>query len=239
MNCREYRGGLTELGRGRTPGEASRRVLMSHLDVCEECVRFLEAQRALTAAMGGLAAEEIPSADEFAAPVMAEFDQVHLPLVHPALVPARRRARVVAIRWAAVAGLAAAACLAVIVIHRPAPVARPVAAVPPVTAPTAAMSTQPPRFSTPVKPATRVKQSSSRPAAREAEEPFYPIPYTVPLGPGEWARVERMQIPVAALIAAGFHMQAMDPTATVEADVLVSQDGRARAIRPVSISSSN
>jgi hypothetical protein len=71
------------------------------------------------------------------------------------------------------------------------------------------------------------------------EAQFLPIPYTVPMAPEEHATVVRMEIPVTALIAAGFRVPATDPGATVQADVLVSQDGRARAIRPISISSSN
>jgi hypothetical protein len=77
-----------------------------------------------------------------------------------------------------------------------------------------------------------------RPALPEASQ-FIPIPYTIPLAPEESATVVRMDIPVSALIAAGFQMSATDPGATVQADVLVSQDGRARAIRPISILSSN
>jgi hypothetical protein len=48
-----------------------------------------------------------------------------------------------------------------------------------------------------------------------------------------------MEIPVAKLRAVGYRIQVSDPGAVVEADVLVGQDGRARAIRPLSISSSN
>lgn len=77
-----------------------------------------------------------------------------------------------------------------------------------------------------------------RAAPPEAAQ-FIPIPYTIPLAPEERATVVRMEIPVSALIAAGFQMSATDPGATVQADVLVSQDGRARAIRPISILSSN
>ena len=40
-----------------------------------------------------------------------------------------------------------------------------------------------------------------------------------------------MDLPVAALIAAGFDVRAVDPGATVQADVLTGQDGRAHAIR--------
>jgi hypothetical protein len=76
------------------------------------------------------------------------------------------------------------------------------------------------------------------PVAQDASQ-FITIPYTVPLSPEERATVVRMTIPVTALLAAGFQMPAADPTTTVQADVLVSQDGRARAIRPVSIPNSD
>jgi hypothetical protein len=72
---------------------------------------------------------------------------------------------------------------------------------------------------------TRVRQ------AAEDSEPFVQIPYTVPLSPEETVTVLRMEIPVAALIAAGFNVGNLDPGGVVNADVLVSQDGRARAIR--------
>ena len=79
--------------------------------------------------------------------------------------------------------------------------------------------------------------------AVEAEDarPFLNIPYTVPLSPEEPAALVRTRIPVNQLIAAGFHLavSSMDPEAAIEADVLVGQDGRARAIRPVSILMSN
>jgi hypothetical protein len=72
-----------------------------------------------------------------------------------------------------------------------------------------------------------------------AAQPFVNIPYTVPLAPEEPAEVWQAKIPVSALIAVGFHLESLDPSATVEAEILVSQDGRARAIRPISISHSN
>ena len=71
------------------------------------------------------------------------------------------------------------------------------------------------------------------------EEGFVPLPYTVPVSPEEPTTVWRMEIPVARLRAVGYRVQVSDPDAVVEADVLVSQDGRARAIRPISISNSN
>jgi hypothetical protein len=73
----------------------------------------------------------------------------------------------------------------------------------------------------------------------EAEQPFTPIPYVLPPAPYERVEVVRMRVPIAALIAAGLPMRTADPGAQVEADVLVGQDGRPRAVRLVSISSFN
>lgn len=69
-----------------------------------------------------------------------------------------------------------------------------------------------------------------------SERPFMPIPYVLPPGPYERVEVVRMKVPVAALIAAGLPMRTADQGAQAEADVLVGQDGRARAVRLVSIS---
>jgi len=65
------------------------------------------------------------------------------------------------------------------------------------------------------------------------EQPFVAIPYVAPLAPYERAEVVRMQLPVSALIAAGLQVGMVDPGAQVMADVLVGQDGRARALRLV------
>lgn len=79
--------------------------------------------------------------------------------------------------------------------------------------------------------------SQAQPA--ESDQPFVPIPYVLPPAPYERVEVVRMQLPVAALIAAGFRMETADQGAQAEADVMVGQDGRARAIRVISISSVN
>lgn len=74
-------------------------------------------------------------------------------------------------------------------------------------------------------------------AEAESEQPFMPIPYVLPPAPYERVEIVRMQVPVAALISAGLPMGSADPGAQAEADVLVGQDGRPRAVRLVSISS--
>jgi hypothetical protein len=66
------------------------------------------------------------------------------------------------------------------------------------------------------------------------DEAFVPIPYVQPLDPYESATVMRMDVPVAALIAFGYKLDASDPNAVVKADVLVGEDGRAHAVRVIS-----
>jgi hypothetical protein len=44
----------------------------------------------------------------------------------------------------------------------------------------------------------------------------------------------RMDVSVAALLAVGYKVDAIDPTAIVKADVLVGEDGRAHAVRLLS-----
>lgn len=82
---------------------------------------------------------------------------------------------------------------------------------------------------------------SSPPVSEDAwasDRPFVAIPYVTPLAPYERTQVVRMEVPVAALIAAGLPMSTADVGAHAEADVVVGQDGRARAVRLVSVSSS-
>jgi hypothetical protein len=74
------------------------------------------------------------------------------------------------------------------------------------------------------------RSPAPKPAPAGDDEPFIAIPYTVPLAPGEHPLMARMQIPVTALIAAGIPVDA-DPAAKVDADVLVGEDGRVRAVR--------
>ena len=76
-------------------------------------------------------------------------------------------------------------------------------------------------------------------AAVAVEEPFVPVPNVLPLDSFETGRVLRMNLPVSALIAAGYSLPSADPTGTVTADVLVGEDGRAHAVRLVSDTTSN
>jgi len=75
------------------------------------------------------------------------------------------------------------------------------------------------------------------PIVPAAAPPFIPIPFVAPPAPYERLAITSMDLPVAALIAAGFDLRAADPAATIRADVLIGQDGRAHAIRILARSS--
>jgi hypothetical protein len=75
--------------------------------------------------------------------------------------------------------------------------------------------------------------------ARDDDRPFLQIPYVTPRAPYERAEVMRMQVPLTALMAAGFEVHTAEVGAAVNADVLVGQDGRALAIRLVQSSIPN
>jgi hypothetical protein len=66
-----------------------------------------------------------------------------------------------------------------------------------------------------------------------AEEPFFAIPYTVPLAPEERAAIVRITLSPSAMAAVGFQLPAIDAGRDAQADVLVGEDGRAHAIRIV------
>ena len=203
--CRDYRARLMELARGHAAGD--RRVLLAHGERCAECTRFLEEQTALSAALGELACEIPPEMAAIEPCALAEFDRV-------------RRGR----RWrlpAVGALLAAAAAIGFFWVEGPTPTLQREAPPPSEVAAEAA----------PVKPAPVQRVSHARAPRAVEEAPFLPIPYTVPLVPEERASVVRMQVSMAALIAAGYEVETSDPGGLVDADVLVSQDGRARAIR--------
>ena len=76
---------------------------------------------------------------------------------------------------------------------------------------------------------TRRDQLTSQASSQTGEEVFVQIPYVVPPAPYERTEVVRMDVPVAALIAAGFRMDEAAAD-SVSADVLVGQDGRPLAV---------
>jgi len=230
--CLEYHPRLIEMARG-TSSPADRRAVMAHVKGCADCARILDEQVALSAALEGMANDTLPEMAEIEARVLAEFDSA---AAHEGALR-RGRSRVPGIALLA-AALAAVALVRVVAVERHSPAVRRAArvAVKAVQAPVTASASAAAHPAASVQRARRMVAKVRSVGARvrqatEESQPFVQIPYTVPLSPEERATVLRMEIPVAALIAAGFSTENLDPGGVVNADVLVSQDGRARAIR--------
>ncbi len=112
-------------------------------------------------------------------------------------------------------------------IHRPKDTSRPPEAR--VIAPTPMSIAEPVKSGRPTVRRHLQKPTVSPQPIPEAD-PFIAIPYTVPLAPEERTTVVRMTLSAAAMAAVGFPFQ---PGVPQQADVLISEDGRARAIRIV------
>jgi hypothetical protein len=232
MSCGFYRMSLMEMARGGPVDTAAG----LHADTCGGCAEFLVAQRRLYVVTRGLAARahsaSLPQGLERV--LLAEFDEVRGAVSH-----SRRF-------WFAAGAFAltATALLAVVLMRSPEAAPVPVA----VQEPTPKVLAQPvPEtpvvavarpVTMPPRPQLRPKPVAKAPAAEQQETAFVSIPYTMPLAPNERADVVRMDIPVAALIAAGLPMKVRDMSANASADVLVGEDGRARAVRLISVSDS-
>ena len=217
VNCDEFEDALMEMARDGVGGHAVRR----HLDECRSCNAALDRQRRLTTACGVLARESMA----LSAPPRVE--RVLTEMLND-------RHRVQRRRWGYVfAGGAIAASLAVAWLLAPRPVARP--EVPRDTARLAPTNTEVGQTSPAIAPARRRPRKAVKPPVDD-EPPFVAIPYTLPLDPWERTDLVHAEMPVGQLVAAGFSVGMVDPGARVQADVLVGQDGRARAIRLVSLS---
>jgi hypothetical protein len=221
MNCNFRRGQLIELARNGSPDAIERNRVMAHLNVCRSCRLLMEEQVGLTAAIEEFAADsDMAPPANLASIVLSEFD-------------ANKTSHGVRGRVAAAAIVTIAAALVwLAAIPRGHVIPSRVQAV--ASIPPAAPALDPPIIKPVSKP---VHRHTAKPA--DNSEPFVAIPYTVPLDPRERAVVMRMDMPVTALAAVGLAVAAADPRASAQTDVIVGEDGRIRAIRLLSISTSN
>jgi hypothetical protein len=222
MKCREFESALVELARHAPPSGDEYAGLSAHLGACENCRVEFSRQVRLSAVSEVLAAE----AARFSVPASVE----HTLLREITSLHRLRRRRI--FYGVASGAIAAALAFAAWTTHRPAPrppVIATAPGVPKVVAPVLTVAEQ---------PAIQHRNRAAKPVPA-SQQPFIAIPYTLPLEPYERADVMRMDLPVAALIAVGLPMSMADPAALARADVLVGQDGRARAVRLISISTLN
>jgi hypothetical protein len=227
MSCLAWRGSLIDLARERLFDVTERNRITSHLSICPECRLFMDQQIALTAAATALAGEMsvLAPPPDLESVVLAEFVAV-------------RSSRPRYWKPLALMGAIAAGVVIAWVVPRERP-SQPQPAATPERVVSPAIEAPPPVQQKEVPPAVRAhNQPSPTPAGTPEPQPFLAIPYTVPLDPGERATLMRMQMPVTALTAVGLTVATPDPGASAQADVIVGEDGRIRAIRLLSISDS-
>jgi hypothetical protein len=84
------------------------------------------------------------------------------------------------------------------------------------------------------RPRRRALNTVGPPQAPEsAPADFIPVPFSAPLGTNERAQMVRVSIPAATLAVWGFPLAPVEPGRKIDADVVVGENGLARAVRLV------
>jgi hypothetical protein len=249
MTCQSWREAIVEIARGREVGAGTPAAVETHVAACDACAALLAREQHVTISLKALAAAssgEIPS-EELRRRLVAAFRAGQ-----QAPQPARHwRWR----QWAA-----AAATLAAVVVwglqddRRYSPRIPDQSVAGPPQQPAAASPA--PREAAPVPDRGTESESSSRPARTALRKPprraaaapravnpegFVPLPAAAGLPDFESGAIVRMELPVTMLPAYGVDLGQQlvrEQDVSVEADLLVGQDGQPRAIRLVSPGSS-
>lgn len=233
MKCHSLEDALVEVARGRPVGHGTAAAVETHVEHCAACAARLERQRQLTAALRTLAAttdDEVPS-EALERRLLAAFESSRSSTAFPTR------------QWrpamAAAAGLAVIAGLAwwQIAVRSTPPSARSIAgAVPsPAEVRTPASPPSTPVASAHVPPAPSAgHRSTRRNHGRLVQaEGFVMLPAAIGLPDFESGEIVRMELPLASLPAYGIEIVPDAGPAPVQADLLIGQDGQARAIRLV------
>jgi hypothetical protein len=63
------------------------------------------------------------------------------------------------------------------------------------------------------------------------ESDFIPLPNAAQIGPNEEVNLVRVEVPRSAMIALGYNLKPEEASESVQADVMLGNDGLARAVR--------
>ena len=231
MNCAQFEDVVAEIARGVLPDTSVSRGALAHAETCPRCARRLANERRLS---------------EMAAACRARDEWRAVPLaVERALLTAfqdrrqalrRRRSAWIA---SAAAGAIAAALFIAAFVALPRPQSpRPVAVQP--ATPAAKRQIIAPVYRQLEKPRRRALHAANRKPVqprtaeaasgnREIVTDFIPVVYDP--DPIERGSVVRVRLPRAALVAFGFPVNELRAEEPIKADVLLGEDGLARAVR--------
>lgn len=253
MSCQDFETIIVEIARNRLMEAATRERGLAHIETCGQCAARLVEERALSAKLRALSAaaeeEEIPARVETA--LLAAFrERDAAPAIKPArfVAPINRRWLLAAALVLLTFGLSLAGWVlssskqeSAVTNSTPEPVAPIPAGVAETPEkfrqekPQVATVTPPSR---PTPDAKRRHRPTRLPRAGEAEPreivtQFFPVIQGSELIPLESGQIIRVRMPRSNLIPLGIPYSQERADETIQADVLVSNDGLARAIRLV------
>ena len=251
MNCAESQSILREVARDQMMDASQRQSALEHAVSCGNCARALDDARALTGGLrhvASLDAQEQASARVEASLVAAFRERHSASLPVPVIAPAASR------RWLFIAaGVAAAAVIAILISliatqTRSAETTAPqeartqkeapagVQAPPPAARPERHLvSANPKRGVRPIKTVIKSKPIApdSNVSRREVEiaTDFFPLVNREALTQLDSGQLVRVELPRSALMSFGLPMNMERASERIKADVVVGEDGLARAIR--------
>ena len=231
MNCTEFESVVADIARGVLMDASSRREGLAHATGCERCGRRLANEQALSGLLAVVAAEDA--------------GRTAPPAVEQALLLAFRDREFGGrtgrwTLWLGAAGAAVAALLVVSVVvrkpHEPQVVKVPTVLPAPAPEPTKIIA--PVYRETRKRPARTLRAAHRKPAMpkppsaekdREVVTEFIPVIYDPE--PVDHGRMVRVRLPRSALAAFGLPMNEQRAEETIQADVVLGEDGLARAVR--------
>nr|AQQ75254.1 hypothetical protein [uncultured bacterium] len=256
MNCPDFEDIIIEIARDRLMDAASRDRGMEHVRVCASCAALLSEERALSRDLRALSAEsaseEIPERIEIA--LLAAFRQRDFAAASAPVVATRNHRRILAVAALALLsfGFALAAWVATSA-KRESPMRNQTGGDASITA--VSKTPEKSNRSSPAvverRPDRRVATSTSKkrrkrpegtrvnrqPAGEIATDEFvtqfFPITQGGELIPLDGGRIVRVRMSRSNLIPLGIPFNQERANETIKADVLLSNDGLARAIRLV------
>ncbi|HEY7499116.1 MAG TPA: hypothetical protein VH740_11415 [Vicinamibacterales bacterium] len=207
MNCQTLREAIVDVARGVPVGPGSAAAVEAHVEYCAACAAYLARERALSAGLRAIA-------EATSARVSPEIE-ARLRIAFAERQAAQSvRTRVIRSRWLPAAAMVMVVAGAAIAWRAftalvPAPPMEP--------------------------PGVRAPQQPLQPAPPSVTfaEGFVPLPVAAGLPDFESGSIIRVEIPVASLPTYGIEIVPDVKRTPVQADLLVGQDGQARAIRLV------
>ena len=247
MTCHSLRDAIVEMGRGEHAGPGTPAAIESHLEHCAACAALLERERRLSQGLRALsAAAPAAPAEALSRRLLDAFAERQL--AEPAV--ARGASWITGNGWLRAAAAVVVAAGALVLWSstgnkpendKPRDISVAEIRTPEAIQPAVSVQSAPDvRRGSATALASRQPRRSHQPALPAVVQPvgFVALPGAAGLPDFESGEIVRMEIPLTSLPTYGIEILPDAQGSPVEADLLVGQDGQARAIRLVTTSAS-